>query len=290
MIPVWKLLASIFGLVGIGTVVFVLCSGDRREQVADGIVSIGHAFTGATGEPGEREPKVIRKAKEKEQWRQSNTWTAENISKEPHLFLREKLDDLARLQENLEAQLRAQNMKLAGIQVQERKFQAQVASAEAFIRKGMEAYDVAEKTGAWPTTVNGHSVDQEQLQRLICEAEHRKTLAKTQAQRMSTARAKIRATIFKIQREALPQVDAMRQQAEMNVEALKAKRVMDDVDDVGATLEALQAQMNGFDVGGFSGDSVSLEEIMQPSEEQIAKEDFERIRKAYTQPAETATP
>lgn len=283
MTSFWKLLATVFGLIGIGAVVYVLCSGERRERVADGIVSIGHVFTGEGKE--EQEPKVIRDAKVKELWRQSNTWTIENIHKEPVLFLREKLGDLDRLQEKLETELLALNTKFAGMRIQAQKYHAQGVGAEEFIRKGLKAYEASEKSGEWPVEVNGYLVEKARLERLICDAERRKTMAETQVKRLNAFQARLKLAISKIRNEALPQVDETRQRAEMMLEELKAKQMMDDVADVGSVLEALQAQMEGFDLSGLTFDSFSLDEIMQPSEEQVTKEDFEKIRATYTQPS-----
>lgn len=283
MTSFWKLLATVFGLIGIGAVVYVLCSGERRERVADGIVSIGHVFTGEGNE--EQEPKVIRDAKVKELWRQSNTWTIENIHKEPVLFLREKLGDLDRLQEKLETELLALNTKFAGMRIQAQKYHAQGVGAEEFIRKGLKAYEASEKSGEWPVEVNGYLVEKARLERLICDAERRKTMAEKQVKRLNAFQARLKLAISKIRNEALPQVDETRQRAEMMLEELKAKQMMDDVADVGSVLEALQAQMEGFDLSGLTFDSFSLDEIMQPSEEQVTKEDFEKIRATYTQPS-----
>lgn len=68
----------------------------------------------------------------------------------------------------------------------------------------------------------------------------------------------------------------------MLLEEVRAKQAVEDVEGLGSTLESLQAHMEGFDLSGLSFESLSLDEIMAPTEEEITQADFDKIRKEYT--------
>lgn len=198
---VGKLVAVIFAFIGVIAVLFVLCSDSRRERVWEEISALVGAEEGA---PEKKEPKVIREAKAREAWRQSNTWTIENIHDEPALFLKEKLDDLNRLQDKLEKSVLSLNTKFAEMRIQSEKYRKREIGADAFIRKGLAAYEVAEKTGEWPAYVNGHRLEKTRLQTLICQASRRRDLAGKQIKRLDAFQTRLKTAVSKIQNETLP--------------------------------------------------------------------------------------
>ena len=65
--------------VGIAGILFVGCSREDREEVADRIGKAANALKGEDG--SERTPRIVKEQQRKERIRQNTKWTPENQSK-----------------------------------------------------------------------------------------------------------------------------------------------------------------------------------------------------------------
>lgn len=170
------------------------------------------------------EPSVVRNAAIREAIRQDTTWTAENIQKNPYLFLQDQLRNCDRLKDKIEAQ----NITLVRM---EKESSRKIEDAKSIIKRYTKfladakiAYKAAEESDSWPTILNGYELDEEELSDKIADALERVELAeKEQKSNEQIARkVSIRKGILKTKkRELLTLRRNLNQQAEqvkMNAE------------------------------------------------------------------------
>lgn len=110
--------------------------------------------------------------------RSDGKWSADAIRRDPAGFIREQLADCDRLKAKIEAQkiTLARLGKQATRTVEESD--GMIARYTAFLGKAKAAYKAAEASDAWPATVDGFQLDEEQLSDRIADALERIELAK----------------------------------------------------------------------------------------------------------------
>ena len=115
-------------------------------------------------------PRVVAKAARREAARQNNTWTSENIQKNPYLFVQDQIRNCDELQAKIEAQtitmvrLNKQSSRIAG------ESESAITRYTDFLGQAKTAYKAAELSGAWPVVINGYKLDEDQLAERIGDA------------------------------------------------------------------------------------------------------------------------
>lgn len=121
-------------------------------------------------------PTVVRNAEIREAIRQDSTWTSENIAKNPYLFLQDQIRNC----DKLKAKIEAQNITLVRMEKQAKRAAEEAQSTqvryEKFLKDAKAAYKAA--NGAWPVTVNGYDLSEDELNDRIADALDRVELAK----------------------------------------------------------------------------------------------------------------
>jgi len=115
-------------------------------------------------------PRVVRKAAAREAAKQNNTWTSENIQKNPYLFVQDQIRNCDELQAKIEAQtitmarLNKQATRMAG------ESESAITRYSDFLEQAKAAYKAAEVSGAWPVVINGYKLDEDRLAERIGDA------------------------------------------------------------------------------------------------------------------------
>lgn len=105
-------------------------------------------------------------------------WSSSAIQKDPEGFIREQIAQCDRLKAKIESQRIALTRmgKQAARTIEESD--GMVARYTAFLQKAKTAYKAAEASGQWPATVDGFTLDEEQLSDRIADALERIDIAK----------------------------------------------------------------------------------------------------------------
>lgn len=115
-------------------------------------------------------PKVVRKAEAREAARQNNTWTSENIQKNPYLFIQDQI----RRCDELKAKIEAQDITMVRLNKQASRSveesDSMITRYTAFLEQAKPAYKAAEASGEWPVVINGYKLDEDQLAERIGDA------------------------------------------------------------------------------------------------------------------------
>lgn len=124
-------------------------------------------------------PSVVRRAELREALRQDSTWTSENITKNPYLFLQDQIANCDRLR----AKIDAQNITLIRMEKNAKRTVDEAESSQArygkFLKDAKAAYKAA--NGAFPVTLNGYALDEDELNDKIADALERVELAKKES-------------------------------------------------------------------------------------------------------------
>lgn len=123
-------------------------------------------------------PQVVAKAARREAARQNNTWTSENIQKNPYLFIQDQIRNCDQLKAKIEAQTITMTRlgKQAARTIEESD--SMITRYTAFLEQAKTAYKDAEANGECPVVINGYTLDEDQLDDRITDALERIELAK----------------------------------------------------------------------------------------------------------------
>ncbi len=257
------------------TVVLSLCTGcEVRVPVVDKIADkMGpKPQPAATNDVGGT-PAVIKKAQAEEARRQDSKWTAENIQNEPVLYLQSAIQECEAIRQRLDTQALALAVKK---NQSNRELLAQTKERDVyqkFLDAAKAKYREASASGKWPTEVNGVTVTEEQLKRKIVEAngklESCATLASVHQQNVNKLERKL-AEIAKKQED----VSALKRKLALDLEVVKVKKAVDDIDGIKDTVNAMMDISNALSSG--AGEP-SLEDMVVPTVTSKVNEDFEQI-------------
>lgn len=121
-------------------------------------------------------PTVVRNAEIREALRQDTTWTAENIQKNPYLFLQDQIVACDKLRNKIEAQnISMVRMEKKALRLVDES-QALQSRYERFLTDAKTAYKVGGRK--FPVTVNGYELDEDEFNEKIADAMERIELAK----------------------------------------------------------------------------------------------------------------
>ncbi len=153
----------------------------RGEAMKTAVVAVPPTVVVAQEAPTvvvQKTPTVVAKAAAREAARQDSTWTSENIQKNPYLFIQDQIRNC----DQLKAKIEAQNITMTRLNKQAARSieeaDAMTARYTTFLEQAKAAYKQAEASGAWPVTLNGYQLDEEQLGDRIADALERIELAK----------------------------------------------------------------------------------------------------------------
>ena len=257
------------------TVVLSLCTGcevkvPAIDKIAD---KMGPKPQPAATNDVDGTPAVIKKAQAEEAKRQDSKWTAENIQKEPLLYLQSAIQECGAISQRLDTQALAlgvkknQSNREALAQTKERDLY------QKFLDAAKAKYREVSVSGRWPTEVNGVTVTEEQLKRKIVEAngklESCATLASVHQQNLNKLERKL-AEIAQKQEE----VSALKRKLSLDLEVVKVKKAVDDIDGIKDTVNAMMDISNALSTG--TGEP-SLEDMVAPTVTSRVNDDFEKI-------------
>ena len=188
-------------------------------------------------------PSVVRRAELREALRQDSTWTSENIAKNPYLFLQDQIANCDRLR----AKIDAQNITLIRMEKNAKRTVDEAESSqtryEKFLKDAKAAYKAAK--GAFPVTLNGYSLDEDELNDKIADALERVELAKKEF-KDNTAIAKkvaIRKGVLKKKRDLTSLRMKLVQQAEQ-VKMNAALAEIGSLNDVLGTIKDMMIEID----------------------------------------------
>lgn len=185
-------------------------------------------------------PSIVRRAEAREAVRQHSTWTAENIQKNPYLFLKDQIADCDRLRAKIEAQnvtlIRLEKKSARAVEESD----AMSARYERFLTDAKTAYKAAE--GKWPVTVNGYELSEDELNDRIADAMERVELA-TKEHRDNLAigqKVSIRKGVLKTKKRELA---SLRRKLVLQSEQVKMDEALAELGDLQSSLGTLQDMM-----------------------------------------------
>ena len=187
-------------------------------------------------------PRVIRKAEAREAARQNNTWTSENIQKNPYLFIQDQI----RRCDELKAKIEAQDITMVRLNKQASRSveesDSMITRYTAFLEQAKPAYKEAEVSGKWPVTINGFKLDEEQLVDRIADALERIELAKKDRAtgEVIVRKTEMRRGILKAKKKELA---SLRLQLVQQGEQVKMNSQLAEIEDLASTLGVMKDMM-----------------------------------------------
>ena len=187
-------------------------------------------------------PKVVRQAAAREEARQNNTWTSENIQKNPYLFIQDQIRRCDELKNKIEAQdiTMVRLGKQAARSVEEST--SMITRYTTFLEQAKPAYKAAEASGEWPVVINGFKLDEEQLVDRIADALERIELAKKDQETGATIARKteMRRGVLKTKKKELA---SLRLQLVQQGEQVKMNSQLAEIEDLASTLGVMKDMM-----------------------------------------------
>lgn len=185
-------------------------------------------------------PRVIQNAALREAMRQDSTWTAENIQKEPYLFLQDQIASCNKLT----AKMDAQNITLVRMaKTAKRKAddaKATITRFERFLNAAKEAYQSA--NGEFPVFVNGYELSEDELANRINDAMDRIAAAKEEQSYNQKLCKKL-----ELRRKALQEkkreLSSLRIKLTQQAEQVKTNSALAEFGDLKTTLDTISDMM-----------------------------------------------
>ena len=179
----------------------------------------------------EEKPRIVREAEKRERERQDSTWTPENIRDNPVLFLQETIASCDALKDKIEAQ------DIAFIRLK-KQAERKVSEAESAIRRytkfleeAKKQYKIAKEKDAFPVTINGFELSEEELSDKVADALERVELAKSQKKTNSVVakKVKIRQGVLKTKTRELRTI---RRKLVLQLEQVKMNQALGEIDEL----------------------------------------------------------
>ena len=211
-----------------------------------------------SGDDAEKTPEVIKKAEKKEAARQDKTWTAENIQKEPYLYIQDQIV----VCDKTKAQLEARKISISTIRNQcaRRKTKAEnsLKATKGFLAEAKAAYKAAAAAGTWPATLNGRRLSQAALEDVLVEA----------ADRIKEEDAKIMAETANLTKldknlslceDGIRAAARLRRRLESEAELVQTKKAVVGIEGISTTMNAIQDTLDAI---SSSPNVVTLDDVM----------------------------
>ena len=230
------------------------------------------AFAGTSAWRNDGKPRVVREAERRERERQDSTWTPENIRANPALFLSETIAACDLLKNKIEAQ------DIAFLRLK-KQAERKVSEAESTIRRYTKFLDEAKKQykaakangDAFPVTINGFELSEEDLSEKVADALERVELAKKQKSTNSVIAKKvqIRQGVLKTKSRELRSI---RRKLALQLEQVKMNQALGEIDklsDVLGTLKDMSLEL------AEDPAKLSLDDITEEDPDQARKQSVE---------------
>ena len=263
----WLLVA-----VAVGIAVFVGCSQDDRDEIAE---RGGNALRALNGESstGEKTPRIVKEQQRKERIRQNNTWTPENQAKHPVEYLQAQLAELDRHTVELQGQAHkyaTAKSKTARLMADD---EAKMSNITNFLSVAKAAYRAADAVNRWPVTINGFTFSKEKAQEKIVDAAQKIPLLQSDIGKKRNLLAKLEKNIDKVAQEQRSIVQ-IKERIQNTINDANLKKVLDSDKGIGDALNAINDSLGSLSV---DYDDPSVEELIVPDKTTVRQKEFDAI-------------
>lgn len=244
------------------------CSREDAKLAGENVkTTIGELVTPSADNPDNT--LIVRQAQLKERKRQNTSWTDENISAHPDLYLRQCQEDITAAIAQYDALLLSmRKIKSAATRTAD-EAAGEIARFNRFLDEARPA--LADASTPFPVTVSGFSFTREQLIKQLSKAIKEKDRLAANADKSAT-RAKIaQVRIDKLEKAREAAQSTLRDIEEKIVE-VKANKVLQGVDGIKSTVGGILDTITN-----LGDDEIPLDVLGAPS---AAEEDEEFVRKA----------
>lgn len=186
-----------------------------------------------------RKPDVVREAERREERRQNETWTPENIRAHPDLFLKDAISAC----DALNVKIESQNIAFLRLKKQAERNVSESESAikrySKFLNEAKTQYKKAQKDDSWPVVINGFELTQEELEEKIADALERVDMAKTSSKTNTTIikKIKIRQGVLKSKSRELVLI---RRKLVLQAEQVKMNQALGEIDELTGILGTIK--------------------------------------------------
>ena len=261
-----KAALAIVGIIALFVIGIFWFSSDETKQTV-------LAHTENMTKSGEKTPSVVAKQQRKELIRQDSTWTIENQKKHPEEYCLAQLDELKKINEQLEVEIHRRGVQRSELKRKNADAKAQVASLEKFINEAKDAYRNGDAANQWPIVVNGIQLSKEKAKQKIVEAANKKALNQKLIATTTTGLAKLEKSVAKLT-DKQGKLAMYRDRLNATLADLKAKKITEAENGIEDALNALNDTLEAFEI---NQEDVSLEDLITPTTEAVTDEAFEKI-------------
>lgn len=261
-----KILLSIVGVVALVVVGIFAFSSDETKQTM-----LAHAENVAKS--GERTPSVVAKQQRKEIIRQDTTWTIENQKKHPEEYCLAQLDELKKINEQLEIEIHRRGVQRSEIRRKNAEAKARITALEKFVTTAKAAYRQGEVGNKWPITVNGIPLSKEKARQKIVEAVNKMSLDRKMMATTASGLAKLEKKVAYLT-DKQSKLVLYRDRLNSTLADLKAKKITESENGIEDALNSLSDSLEAFEV---SQEDVALDDLVTPTAEAVTDEAFEKI-------------
>jgi len=261
-----KTLLAIVGIIALIIVgIYGFSSDDTKQTLL--------AHTENMTKSGEKTPSIVAKQQRKELIRQDSTWTIENQKKHPEEYCLAQLDELKKINEQLEVEIHRRGVQRSELKRKNTDANAQSAALEKFVNDAKAAYRKGEAESKWPIMVNGIPLSKEKARQKIVEAANKKALNQKLIATTATGLAKIEKKIAYL-REKQSKLVMYRDRLNSTLADLKAKRITESENGIEDALNSLNDSLEAFEI---SQDDVALDDLITPTAAAVTDEAFDKI-------------
>ena len=232
LISSFSVLCSIIALVG--------CSRESQDKAPSQSGSAPQSVTVASQTSVVADSIVVVNASDsRRSTRDEGPWSSAAIQRNPEGFIREQIAQC----DHLKAKIEAQRITLTRMGKQAARTieesDGMVARYSAFLQKAKTAYKAAEASGRWPTTVDGFTLDEEELSDRIADALERIELAKKDRETNEAVAKKvaIRQGVLKTKARELA---SLRLKLVQQAEQVKVNAALAEIGDLSSVLGILK--------------------------------------------------
>lgn len=261
-----KILLSVVGVVALIVVGIFVFSSDETKQTM-----LAHAENVAKS--GESTPSVVAKQQRKEIIRQDTTWTIENQKKHPEEYCLAQLDELKKINEQLEIEIHRRGVQRSEIRRKNAEAKARIAALEKFVTTAKVAYRQGEVENKWPITVNGIPLSKEKARQKIVEAVNKMSLDRKMMATTASGLAKLEKKVAYLA-DKQSKLVLYRDRLNSTLADLKAKKITESENGIEDALNSLNDSLEAFEV---SQEDVALDDLVTPTAEAVTDEAFEKI-------------
>ena len=263
----WLLIVSV-----VGVVVFIGCSQDDREEIADRVGNASRALAGESA-TGERTPRIVREQQRKERIRQNNTWTPENRAHYSVEYCQSLLETLQRQARDLEARVHETACAISAAKRVISDNETMAQNLKKFIDDAKKIYRECEASNSWPAKFGGYTLSREKAQEKIVDAAQKindiKLNATSKQNRLTALEKKL-----KRQQNQQKEIVKMREQVQDKINDLRTGKIIEVDDEIVNSLNSIKDNLKSL---GTDYDDPKVEDVIQPDEKATREALFKQI-------------